>query len=139
MARRKKVNRDIYASRDCDDRAFTRIYPGLITSEAYKRLSLGARQFYVLCRVQACSKEGRQVLFNHGSEFGIQYDLERDFVFPASHLERFGVRRQNSWKYFKELERAGFIELKEKNKHMKKVNVYTFSSKWKTFCCASVR
>ena len=34
-------------------------------------------------------------------------------------------------KYFKELENAGFLTKKEKNKHMKKVNVYSFSDRWK--------
>ena len=139
MARRKKKDtRDVYASLDSGDRFFARIYPGMIASKAYQNLSLGAKQFYILCRCQACSKEGRQVLFNHGKEYGITYN-ENDFVFPASHLERFGIKRQNSTKYFKELEKAGFIEKKEENKSLKRVNVYSFSSKWKTFHCASER
>ena len=34
--------------------------------------------------------------------------------------------------FFKEeLENAGFLTKKEKNKHMKKVNVYSFSDRWK--------
>ncbi len=132
MARKRKDNRDLYASLDADDRTFTRIYPGLITSQAYQNLSLGAKHFYVLCRCQAASKEGRQVLFNHGKEYGIQYG-ESDFVFPASHLEKFGIKRQNSWKYFKELEETGFIEKREENKHLKRVNVYSFSTRWKQF------
>lgn len=130
MAKKRKDNRDLYASLDADDRTFTRIYPGMIKSQAYQNLSLGAKHFYVLCRCQAASKEGRQVLFNHGREYGIRYD-ENDFVFPASHLEKFGIRRENSWRYFKELKEGGFIEKKEGNKPLKRVNVYSFSTRWK--------
>ena len=133
-----KKNRDIMASLNDSDRSFTRIYPGLIRSRAYHSLSLGAKQFYLLCRVQACSKEGRAVLYRHGKEFGVEYDTNC-FVFPASHLETFGIRRQNSTKYFHELEEKGFVDRVENNKHMKKVNVYRFSARWKLFHCESVR
>lgn len=106
------------------------IFDGMCKSNAYKRLSIGAKQFYTLCRVQSRSSHGKACLYKHGSEYGITY-TENDFVFPSSHLELYGYDRSNAGKYFKELIAAGFIVKKEGNKTIKKVNVYSFSDGWK--------
>lgn len=130
MSRGKnKKYKDTYASISGND-YFGTIYDGMCKSEKYQRLSLAARQLYTICRVQARSSIGRACLYKHSKEFGITYN-ENDFVFPASHLKMYGYDRSNAGKYIKELEAAGFIEKKEKNKHMKKVNVYSFSDGWK--------
>jgi len=130
MSRAKKPKyRDVYASIGSKD-YFGTIYDGMCRSEVYQSLSIGARHFYTLCRVQAKSSHGKSCLYKHGEEYGITY-TEADFVFPASHLNMYGIDRSNACRYFKELEAAGFIEKKEKNKHMKRVNVYSFSNRWK--------
>lgn len=130
MGRNKKPKyRDIFASIGEKD-YFGTLYDGMCKSNAYKSLSIGTKHFYTLCRVQAQSTHGKSCLYKHGKEFGIKYS-ENDFVFPASHLNMYGIDRSNASRYFKELEAAGFIDKKEKNKHMKKVNVYSFSSRWK--------
>lgn len=110
---------------------FGMIYDGLIQSEQYKRLSLGVRDFYIKCRVQSASKHGRSCLFKHSEETGATYDIDNDFVFPAKHMQMYGIDRSNGQKLMNELISAGFIEIKEKNKHMYKVNVYSFSGRWK--------
>lgn len=127
--RKKPKYRDYNASVGEND-FFGTVYVGMIRSAAFQKMSLGARYFYILCRVQAKSTDGRACLHNHGKEFGLIY-TENDFVFPASHLKKSGIDRSNASRYFKELEAAGFIEKKEKNKSLKKVNVYSFSSRWK--------
>lgn len=130
MSRSKKPKyKDLYASIGDKD-FFGTIYDGMCRSKAYQSLSIGAKHFYTLCRVQAKSTHGKSCLYKHSEEYGITY-TEHDFVFPASHLTMYGVDRSNASRYFKELEAAGFIDKKEKNKHMKKVNVYSFSNRWK--------
>lgn len=126
---KKKKYKDITASAKGND-YFGTIYDGMCKSAQYKRLSIGAKQFYTICRVQSHSSHGRACLYNHGNEFGIKY-TENDFVFPSSHLMMYGYDRSNAGKYFKELMAAGFIIKKEGNKALKKVNVYSFSDNWK--------
>lgn len=120
---------DVYASTKKTDK-FGTVFDGMCRSRAYQSLSIGARQFYTLCRVQSRSEHGKACLYKHASENGTTYS-ENDFVFPAKHLDYYGVKRSNATRYFKELTAAGFIERKEQNKHMKRVNVYSFSRRWK--------
>lgn len=109
---------------------FGTIFDGMLQHPQFKALTCGAKLFYCHCRVQAKSEHGRSCLYQHGKEFGRDY-TDADFVFPASHLEKYGYDRSNASRYFKELEKAGFLIKKEKNQHMKKVNVYAFSDHWK--------
>ena len=128
MSRRRKKYVDDVASMGKDD-TFGMIYEGMCLSKAYKALPIGAKHFYTLCRVQAQSKRGKSCLWKHGQEYGITYN-KNDFVFPSSHLALYEIDRANAKRYFDILEKAGFIERKEKNKVRKKVNVYSFSDKW---------
>lgn len=130
MARNKTKYNDIYASIGSNDK-FGTLFDSMCRSKAYQSLSIGAKQFYTLCRVQAKSKQGLSCLYKHGNEYNIQYS-ENDFVFPASHLAIYGVNRSNANRYFNELIARGFIDKKEKNKSIKKVNVYSFSNRWKS-------
>lgn len=131
MSRRRKKPRytDINASIGSND-YFGTVFDGMFQHPQFQKLTCGARLFYCYCRVQAKSEHGRSCLYQHGKEFGITY-TDADFVFPAKHLEMYGYDRSNATRYFKELENAGFLTKKEKNKHMKKVNVYSFSDRWK--------
>ena len=111
---------------------FGRVYSSVMKSEQYRSLSIGARQLYCCCRAQESSRKGRQCLFRHGAEDGNDSYVEyRDFVFPAKHLSEYDIERSNAVKWFRELEDAGFITIREKNKHRRKVNVYSFSDKWR--------
>ncbi len=130
MSRNKKQYKaDIFASIGKDDK-FGMVYDGLYQSKAFNELPLSVKHFYTLCRIQAKSSHGTSCLYKHGKEYGITY-TENDFVFPASHMRKYGVDRSNGFKCLKKLIEAGFIDKKEKNKHMYKVNVYSFSKRWK--------
>ncbi len=131
MGKGKKPEfKDVNASINGKD-FFGTIYDGMIQSKAYQELGIGAKHFYTLCRVQSQSPQGTSCLYMHGEKYKRKYDKKCDFVFPASHLEKYGIKRQNARKYFKELEAAGFITIKENNQKQKIVNVYSFSNKWK--------
>ena len=133
MGRKKKHERDLFASKANSSTVdyFGTMYDSMCKDKIYKSLHVATRQFYVLCRVQARSKSGRNCLFNHCQGYEYQYDPEEYFVFPAKHQEEYGVKRQNGKEYLKELVSKGFIEVVENNKHRRKVNVYKFSTKWK--------
>lgn len=120
---------DLYAGNGPNDR-FGTVFDGMVTSEKFQSLSLGARYFYILCRVQSQSKHGKACLYKHREEYGRTYG-DKCFVFPASHQRMYGVDKGNSSRYLSELTKAGFIECIENNSHMRKVNVYAFSDKWK--------
>ncbi len=120
---------DLYASNGTRDH-FGMVFGSMAESPKYQSLTLGARQFYTLCRIQARSPEGRACLYKHGEKYGRIYG-DRCFVFPASHQKKYGVDKGNSSRYLSELTKAGFIECIENNSHMKKVNVYAFSTRWK--------
>lgn len=126
---KKNYKSDYNASVGKDDK-FGMMYDGMAKSEAYQKLKCGEKLFYIICRIQARSKQGTTCLYKHSAENGKNYS-ENDFVFPAEHMELYGYDRSNGGKYLKALVEAGFIEEKENNKHRYKVNVYSFSSKWK--------
>ncbi len=131
--KKRKTNSDytdMTASIKANDR-FGMLYDSMVRSEQYQALSIGAKQFFTCCRIQANSKHGKACLYNHGLEDGSTY-TDHDFVFPATHMAKYGYDRSNGHKYLDELIIAGFIDRKENNKHRKKVNVYTFSERWKT-------
>lgn len=130
MSRKKTYKVDFNASTGGDDR-FGVVYDGMMSSDAFKKLSCGLRLFYIACRVQAKSKQGTSCLYKHGQESGTVYD-ENCFVFPASHLQRYGYDRSDGNKYLRGLIAAGFIKKVESNKSRFKVSVYRFSSQWRT-------
>lgn len=130
MSKRKKIYNDPNASK-VPNEAYGTIFESMLKSDAYKRLSPTAKALYICCRVQSQSKDGRECLYRHGKEYGIEYNHNIDFVFPAKHQEKYTKGRQNNDKYFKELIAAGFIIKREKNNYRFKVNVYSFSDKWK--------
>jgi hypothetical protein len=126
----KKKYHDICASRVAYENYGT-MYESLRTSGAFQSLTIGAQLFYADCRIQYMSNGGKACLHKHAQECGREYD-EHCFVFPSSHLQRYGYDRSNASKYIKQLVAAGFIEIVENNKPRKKVNVYRFVETWKT-------
>lgn len=129
MGRRKKTKyRDVAASKTASD-TFGTVFESMCKDKDYQSLSIGARQFYTLCRVQSQSKEGKACLYRHALEFNREYSKDC-FVFPSSHLELYGMNRANAARYFKELEAHGFIRKVEKNNAQQKVNVYEFLKNW---------
>ena len=127
MRAKKKTQNDYYASLNANDKWNT-IYTGMLKHKNYKKLSIGARMFYIYCRANAF--EGRAVLYRHGKEENKTYS-DNVFCFTSSQQAEYGVDRANGKRWFDELIKAGFIEVVEQNKHRMRVNVYAFSSKWK--------
>lgn len=131
MGRGKKKNAPDFYATIGNDIHFGRIYESMAKSPPYMALSIGARHFYTLCRVQAQSPEAKKCLYEHGKQFDRHYS-ENCFVFPAKHLAAYGYDHANAKKYFEQLIEAGFIEMLEKNNVQRLVNVYAFSDKWKS-------
>lgn len=128
-AKKKTQKGDYFASAAPVDN-FGMVYESMCAHDCYKALSLSAKQFYTLCRVQARSKQGRACLYRYAETEGKNF-ADACFVFPATHQERFGIKRQNGSKYMNELIEAGFVKIVERNAHRHRPNVYQFDSKWK--------
>ena len=128
-SKQKSLPKDIFASAKAKDN-FGMIFDSMLQCERFQQLRTRTKWMYVLCRVQARTEEGGKVLHEHGKSEGKIYPLNC-FVFPAAHMERYGMLKQNGSKELKALEEAGFISTVEKNSHRQKVNVYQFSEKWK--------
>lgn len=132
LSSRRKTTRKIdYTACIGSDDTFGMVYYSMTQSQAYKNLSLAEKHFYTICRIQSRTKQAHACLSAHGQEYGIEYDFEKDFVFPSSHLERFGYNRSNGYRLLKSLSEKGFIKVKENNRALKHVNVYSFIGEWK--------
>ena len=125
---------DINASISNRDKYFGIIYEGMCKSEQFQKLSRKAQIVYVLCRVHAHTQKCKACLYNHAKEEGRTYGPDC-FVFPDCQQDDYGEHDHSNFnKYMKQLINAGFIDLIENNKHRFKINVYSFSSKWKSGC-----
>lgn len=124
---------------------FALIHSDLVLSEPFKKLSSSAKRFYYDCRINASRSIARKSLAKHLREDmeanGMESDVismeidrklnEGYFVMPADHLKLFGYSRQQGYNMMLELQRGGFVEKVECNKHRKKENVYKFSTNFK--------
>lgn len=119
---------DFYAAAYANDH-FGTVYESMLISPAYLGLSIGAKHFYTLCRVQARSDDGRRCLYQCAGETGLTVEMGC-FVFPTKHLQKFGVDRTRASKWFKELEKHGFIKCVQRGKNCFAVNIYRFSNEW---------
>lgn len=132
MSRRKSGKQtpltDLYAAAYPNDH-FGTVYESMLTSPAYLGLSIGAKHFYTLCRVQAQSEEGRRCLYQCVKEYDLTVDRGY-FVFPSKHLQKFDIARSKASKWFKELEANGFIKCIQRGKNCFAVNIYRFSNEW---------
>lgn len=127
---RKKYEPDFNACIGKHD-TFGMVYAGMVKHESFKNLSIGEKNMYFYCRIQAKDNTAKQCLFKHGQEYGREYNPETDFVFPASHFEKYGIDRGNGSRWLHALANKGFIKIKEDNSKQKLVNVYSFIDKWK--------
>lgn len=124
---------------------FAMIHSDLVLSEPFMKLSSSAKRFYYECRINASRSVARKSLALHLREDmereGMDYDVisleitrkmeEGYFVMPAEHLAKFGYSRQQGYNMMLELQKSGFVEKVECNKHRQKENVYKFSTNFK--------
>ena len=121
---------------------FAMMYADLRLCDQFKGLSGAARKFYTDCRINACRSVARKSLAAHitedmqGEDTAVIQNtitgmLEDCFVMPAKHLAEFGYTRQQGYNYMLELQKAGFVEVVERNKHRRKENIYKFSTNFK--------
>lgn len=115
-----------------ENRRYGTIGVKMMQSPIFRSLSAGAQRMYLCCRCQAQSVEGRKCLHEHGKAEGVEYNPDTHFVFPAKHMDLYGIDRGNGSRWLKELVTKGFIKKVESNKHRQKVNVYSFSIAWRT-------
>ena len=108
---------------------FARMYASLTKSRAYRDLTLGARQFYCVCRVHAASPEGRRLLAAIGRNRRKDYDFDMEFAFPTTALKEYGYSNAEASRYFKQLEKAGFVSNVERY-YNRSANIWRFVSKW---------
>lgn len=125
------------------ENGFAMLYADLRMSEQFKGLSGAAQRFYTDCRINASRQAARKSLAAHVREdmqgedhtvieMTIKNMLDTGcFVMPAKHLELFGYTRQQGYNYMLELQKAGFVEVVERNKHRRKENIYQFSTNFK--------
>ena len=133
MARKKnngKKYRDLFASSGEDDTHFGMIYEGMCKHKSFQKLSTSEKIFYVLCRVQSQTAQGKRCLYNHSKFEDYQYP-ENCFVFPSKHMQEYGIKHQNGSRCLKALCEKGFLNRLENNTYRGRVNVYQFSDKWK--------
>lgn len=117
MGRRKTaVNCNILpwqsARPDCKEKRFMQTGYPLMLSDPIRELSHGAFRLYMAMMSEAGSK--------------------REFTFPASTAERYGIPRSSFDRFKIELIRAGFIRIKESGRLTREKNVYEFVFDWKT-------
>lgn len=109
---------------------FGMICESMCKTKVFQDLTPSAKVMYVLCRVQSASEDGRRCLFQHAKQYEREYSADC-FVFPAQHMEKYGLDRRNAKKQIDLLVSAGFLDIVEENRQQKLVNVYRFSSRWK--------
>lgn len=130
--RNSKKDNDPLTSLTAKDR-FTCIYEGAMTCKQFTSMSQSARLLYVACLSQRMSSKGLANLHLFNEQHGTNYN-EKDgyFTMPNTRIKAFGLSPNTCHKHsFKELIKAGFIEVTENNKHRHIENIYRLSTAWK--------
>lgn len=119
----------------------------LLKSPQYQSLSCAARQMLCVMIAHAHDEGAIKSLYNAILELDGLLGLEtpktdienaiygssyRYFVLPAKQVSRYGYSSAYSFKLRQELERKGFIETMVRQKRIKRVNIFAFSTNWKS-------
>lgn len=114
MARSKKVPLHPWETANSEEKPrYIRTSYSLLTHPAYQKLTLLEKHVYN-CMRMACA--GKQ-----------------EFTFPqACYENEYGLHKTSVIKAVQKLQGAGFIEVVESNRFLRKPNVYRFSYDWKT-------
>jgi hypothetical protein len=104
----------------------------MIASDTYKGLSLGAMHLMDVCLVHIKTPNNYHALSAYCEEEGKEYKMGHGyFILASSQLAFYGISDKSAYRWFKELNAAGFIECIENNRHRHRPNVYRLSKEWK--------
>lgn len=116
----------------------------ILKSKEFQSLSCAARLFYCVLRAHVHSQHNLECLYCTVQELDKRMRYETPmtdireavysfqyFVLPAVQGEAYGYSPQYSHKLRAELERAGFIETVVQQRHVKRCNIYAFSTNFK--------
>lgn len=92
------------------EKHYTRLPSSMMTSDAVQELSHTAYRIFI--EMMLCASWKEEFTFSHSCYEGT-------------------VANSTFSKAIKELEEAGIIDIKERNKNLRKSNVYAWSSRWK--------
>ncbi len=133
-----------------EDNPFSRfgiICTDMLKSPQFQSLSNPAKLLYLTMTAHARDEKAIECLHNAIMELDAllglstpKVDIDRIvyqsdfkyFVFPLKQYEKYGFDRKTVNKYKDELLRSGFIENPVKQVHRLRVNIYGFSTNWKT-------
>lgn len=131
MSRKKKSYKpNPYLSVGGENDSFTLIYGSLLRSEAFKRLTAAEKHVAMCCFYQVQDQDSKRCLHE------LWKDSEKEvlsgyFVFPASHMAKYGINQGNGSRTLDKLCHVGFIKLIEQNKNRRLPNVYSLDDQWK--------
>lgn len=118
MSRRRKVYPLNYwetalegVQRERGENGYSRLSRSLLQHHAFISLTSNERYVYIAMVNVA---EGKEV-----------------FQFPKAKYEQYGLSKITVVRAVKSLQAAGFIKIRENNRHLRKPNVYQFSREWK--------
>ena len=99
------------ARQDCKEGRFVQVGNSLLLSEAFQKLSMGARNLYLCMAMESGGK--------------------RAFTFPQSAGKKYGFPPRSMRRYQQELLDAGFVELESSGRFTREKNAYLFSTQWR--------
>ena len=107
-------------SSDIRKEPYTALYVSMLTSEAWRNLSHGARSLYTYMKMQYQSKANRDA--------GLQ---PNEFYFNHGMYEKLGFKNRNQFiKWRNELVENGFIDVVECGRTSRTKNIYQYSDRW---------
>lgn len=122
------------------------IYVDMLKSPKFQSLSNPAKLLYLTMTAHAREEKAIECLYNAILDLdellGLntpKMDIDRTvyqsdfkyFVFPLRQYKQYGLESKGVYKYSRELLAAGFIENPVRQTHLKRVNIYQFSTHWK--------
>lgn len=118
----------------------------MLKSSKFQSLSNPAKLLYLTMTAHSREEKAIECLYNAILDLdellGLntpKMDIDRTvyqsdfkyFVFPLRQYKQYGLESKGVYKYSRELLAAGFIENPVRQTHLKRVNIYQFSTHWK--------
>lgn len=113
MARVKKTLFKPWETRNADgiEKRYIRLGVTQMSAEVMRRLSPAAVKIYIYMKLESGGR--------------------KEFTFPHTKYSSY-MSKPTFFRVVKELEEQGFIDIIQRNRNLRKSNVYAFSERWKT-------